>query len=555
MNAIPTPELKHDLLDTTSLSDESKKEFSAWLGGYGIYHTTQFVLRLCPTVHDLVDSATKKNGRGITWEEIQAFSTYVHETVHWWQHIGSTIGFIISMGNPALVHSNLDHLRNLAKIKGVAKPILLWAEDMQQAGFDHKDEGVKNANVAINNTLDLEFYKHTIVCPQNIKTICKDKYFECIGHSFRIAYDSPLSILKESIDPNSEFLQDPDKWFDTFKDLKQKKVNGHYYGSEIYLPIIQGVDLLEGQARFIQLQFLSFGASKHITFDAVSKDGYLENEYGNAFRFFLKRTETNQPEKIDSPIVALFLLICDISLNPDEGFPKPIRDYERFINNNNCNYRFMKLCEAVKRRPELKGYIKNYSKEEYLTVAQLLSHECELNHPHSIPETVMEWKRNHKAIQELLREQISSDYKQENIIVRVLFSQFLAFNIDKYEAPELFCWTGAALANKDMREKYEPIWLRNLSLFTDKADQKTIVPRLFPFKKEENIKKTFNEFYAATMFNEIARQWIMNKGPFSYDFSWLTEEHTEEVVAAKVKEIFKSMLGIDPDEIPVHGST
>ena len=75
------------------------------------------------------------------------------------------------------------------------------------------------------------------------------------------------------------------------------------------------------------------------------------------------------------------------------------------------------------------------------------------------------------------------------------------------------------------------------------------MPRLFPDKKEENIKKTFNDFYAGTLLNEISEQWIMKNGPFTYDFSWLTEEHAEQLIAEKVKEVFKKNLGLNPDNI------
>jgi hypothetical protein len=33
----------------------------------------------------------------INFDGLQAFSTYLHETIHWWQHVGSTIGLLRSL--------------------------------------------------------------------------------------------------------------------------------------------------------------------------------------------------------------------------------------------------------------------------------------------------------------------------------------------------------------------------------------------------------------------------------------------------------------------------
>src|SRR4051794_37938879 len=76
--------------------------FNATVNAHGLYNTQQFVLRLSPAVHSKLASmppGIMTNGE-VGLDGAQAMSTYLHETVHWWQHIGSTYGFIFSLNYP-----------------------------------------------------------------------------------------------------------------------------------------------------------------------------------------------------------------------------------------------------------------------------------------------------------------------------------------------------------------------------------------------------------------------------------------------------------------------
>jgi hypothetical protein len=77
--------------------------FAATLKGHGLYNTFQFVLRLSPAVHRKLSSMPSGivNSSMVDLEGVEAFSTYLHETVHWWQHVGSTYGLLMSMIYPS----------------------------------------------------------------------------------------------------------------------------------------------------------------------------------------------------------------------------------------------------------------------------------------------------------------------------------------------------------------------------------------------------------------------------------------------------------------------
>ncbi|MDI9250699.1 hypothetical protein QMZ25_19110, partial [Stenotrophomonas sp. RS-48] len=69
----------------------------------------------------MVESAIAKSeagGTNYTGEELQAYSTYLHETVHWWQHKGSTSGFVRSLLYPVQTHANMSDLHGILQELG-----------------------------------------------------------------------------------------------------------------------------------------------------------------------------------------------------------------------------------------------------------------------------------------------------------------------------------------------------------------------------------------------------------------------------------------------------
>ena len=78
----------------------------------GLYNPLHFVVRLNQHLSDILQSGPSglfKTGE-LDFSHWDAFSTYLHETIHWWQHIGSTTGLMLSLTYPAESHVNRDHL-------------------------------------------------------------------------------------------------------------------------------------------------------------------------------------------------------------------------------------------------------------------------------------------------------------------------------------------------------------------------------------------------------------------------------------------------------------
>lgn len=519
----------------------SPKSFNACLNAHGLYSPERFVLRLSPRNHELIAVTVDSKGlrRGELSDEcLQAISTYLHETIHWWQHKGSTSGYIRSALYLSKTHDNLSHIFKLSSLVGPKKSIYKWWHIKQHEGSLSGTEIEKAANVIVNNFLDASFYLSATHDPELLKKIATNNYFECLAHCYFIAYEQVLNDLHMNVDDDNKILPNKELWESKFLELRNNKINGHYHGSPIGLTRLGMLQILEGQARFIQLQFLAFSNSE-LKLNQVRSQGFLADPYGTAFNIFLELTNSQEPDDINSPLVALFLLICDIAINPSSGFPFDISSFENFHLDNDPGYRFMMLCVAVdKNLPHLKSSIANYSKSDYLAAAHALCQVCGYDSPMKIFEAVAEWENKQPLVGKLMKEHEDFKFGPPNLATRVLLAEFIAFAKDKVERPEFFCWPGAWLAGSRADEDVQKLWLNHLALFSDTADSKTIVARKVDGREIENVNATFQNFYVNVMICDMMHQWVLSDGPFRLKYDWLAEGGDYEKMENFAKNVF-----------------
>lgn len=207
-------DLDQTLLDGYRSMPEAPSDFAACLNAHGTCSTIHFIVRLSPRVHQLVDAARKGIYRSdeLDGETVQAYSTYLHETIHWWQHMGSTAGLILSLGYPAQTHQNWERLEEFLRHVGPKKSIMRWAEMALRAG--DTSPGLTAANVAVNNAIDIEFYKAIALNSSRAALIevMHHRYFESVGHSYWMAYGNALALLVATADRDEKHLPDVLAW-------------------------------------------------------------------------------------------------------------------------------------------------------------------------------------------------------------------------------------------------------------------------------------------------------------------------------------------------------
>lgn len=544
--------LSPELLNS-AFFDES--EFNAIFNAHGLYNTEQFVLRLSPKNHSLIDGIV--NGdfdqSNIDSDTVQAYSTYLHETIHWWQHVGSTTGLVMSLCYPLQTHSNIEHIKEWSSLGYSRKSIKEAAREGELSGKTHLDKGQALANTIVNNTMDFEFFKKWILKPDLALDIYNDPYFESQGHCFHVVYSNFVSTVSELFDPDSKVMHYNSGWEKEFNQLTADKVMGYYYGSPLFRRRVGVVDIFEGQACFSQMQFLANINGASFDVEEFKSAGMLHGVYEKAFNEFVDLTGIKRPVSVLDPSIALFLLICDLSINPVEGFPCEINDFCNFVNHADPGIRFELLCRSVNDlKLNVDELIIHYSKEEYINVSSILLSKAGLEQTSNGWNTINLWLDSCPELVNLLNERKSFSFSPENIPIRLMLSSFILFSLDKMSRPEFFCWPGYWKTHRSKGDGIESMWLNNLSLFSDKEDDDGIFIRQFPGIDSEKLKATLNNFFGSNLIYNLSRQWVLREGEFSLDFSWLSEKITEQEWRDWAEAFFEKQYGMGLSSIEIN---
>lgn len=514
----------------------------------GLYNNIFYILRLRHDVHDVlrIISSDESNDYYSEFEKLQAMSTLFHENLHWWQYIGSTSGLIMSLSLPAQVLASLDSFKEYLEIVGNKKPIILYNEH-NLTKENEEDAEFKSINIILNTFYDVYYYRQRVKRPLKITEACKEVFFESIGHSFYVTYDACVKLLAATFDEDYTFLPNPESWSTFFSEIKENEVNEFPHDSRIGLPPIGLEELYEGQARFNQMLYLNIASNKTLDWKEFQETGMLEGVYYSAFNIFLTILEEPRPESVDSPPVALYLLLIDIAINPLEGFPFDIANHEKFVLNADPGIRFIRLCQTVKNKyPQFINTITEYSARNYFYISTVLCKTLGYHVPLEYKQKLSDWCTNQERIIELLKENEAFKYKEGNILVRLILGRFLSFQQDKFQRPEYFCWPGVFPHGQYNCRDFNILYEKHQALFKENEDM-DISPAMLPGIDDETLRNTAGEFYTMLTLLELCRQWVFCEGGFAYDFQWISKKHDKEEVKQNVVEVFNNIFGVSPE--------
>lgn len=506
----------------------------------------QFVLRLSPEIHRRL-ATVPDDGlvRSADPETIRALSVHLHETAHWWQHIGSTTGLMLSLSHPGQAHVNYSHLKSLLSTIGPQKSIVRWLE--AEEGRGGPDTPAGHANIVVNNYYDIDFFRRLVVLPRSAQDFVNSNLFESAGHSFSIAYGNICSLLAATLGESQDVLPDGKRWEAELSRLRRAKADGFVRGAGLRLSPLGAREIFEGQARFMQLQFLQFASQQEWSWEHARTHGLLSGVYVEAFQTFLRLTGFDWPPAIDHQTTGLFLLVCDLAMNPGAAFPLELRFPKTFLVDVDPGMRFLFLCRALARISRGSSQmVKHYSKEEYSAVSDSLADLLLIDSPTTIFEAVASWPLRSSAVRALMAGHESFTYERANLAVRLLLAHFVAFAQDKMARPELFCWPGAWMAGDRVSADVAAVVERHAAPFVDKADADGIYPRLRRGRDEAIAHEAFSAFYAMNVVYDLTRQWITVPGPFRYEYHWLAEAPAHDMKVFGDRH-FEMVFGVHPD--------
>ncbi len=523
------------------------------LEAQGSYNTLDFVVRLRPDIHNILESqgGTLSMRECDSWDAAKAFSTYLHETIHWWQHVGTSAGLMLSFLQPAHAHMNRSRLETILATYGPVKPLLGLAARL----LDDDDKQDESLNFVLNNWHDLEFFRKLVINPVGlVKSVATDPYFMSVGHSYRMAIGATSWLIGATVDPEYKVLPDPRDWEPKMDQLRADKIEGFYLGSPIDVAPLGALEIFEGQARFSQLQYL-FGASGgQLSWDEIRSKGMLKGVYVRAFEIFLEASDEKWPATVDDSVVGLFLLICDVSLSASEGIFLPMFDPSSLIWSTDPGWRFITLCWAAKKEGEkFKRSIQTYSAQEYWEVSQRLSKLILSPSPRELAQKIVDNADFHPAWAKLAEEDAALNYGEGNFPIRVILGRFTRIQRDKLTSPHFFCWPGMCLTS--YRQPLDPAAVVSLfseheALFLDRADR-DVYPRLVPGKDQKTLQRLLDDFFGWVSTYEMTRQWLVEDGPFNYDYGWLTSKFNQSQIKAWADGNFQLISGLQPDNFSI----
>ncbi|WP_258897493.1 hypothetical protein [Burkholderia glumae] len=536
-------------------ANASAPHFAATTRAHGLYSTEQFVLRLSPEVFrklsmleaGIVDSSLKD------FQGMQAMSTYLHETIHWWQHIGSTYGFIFSLNYPIQAHCTHSDLNTIAADAGFKKSIFLQALELNKNRQSDAIKSARTANTIINNHFDLRAFRELTFGPRSAANVAKHELFLGVGHAFKMTYSHTVAHLASTVDPSFQAIPHPKDWIDGFRELEKIKADGFHPNSPAKIPPIGSLDIFEGQARFCQIQYLYYASGKRLSWQSFRDTGMLCGEYVRAFKLFLQLTESQWPTDVDDPLVGLFLLVCDLAINPGRGFPFSVApNFEMFINKVNPGYRFCVFSTLISIKfPSAKKAIRKHDREEYSEITTALCIAAREFPALQVAGKFAEWFAPNGQFKELRIEYESYKFEPGNFVLRHLFAHFLAFQEDKCRCPEFFCWPGAWLSGDNLSQRERLLFEKHGTLFIDKENDNSVFARIQSQRDALVVQNTFEQFYHNVVTFGLINQWISQPGPFRYDIGWLKESASSEEMEVYLRGQFRATFGLDPTDVQV----
>jgi len=479
---------------------------------------------------------------------VLAVAVNFHETIHWWQHAGTTAGLLCALTIPLQTHINVEHLQTFGcKYK---KPLFKFLEKQGQSLPDYLQ---RSLNIIVNNWMDIEFSYALLNYPENARRVCSNKYFLSIGHAIQIHLGGTVGLLAACFDKDFHVLPNIKEWEDNFRELRERRVRNYFPGSQIIVPPLGVHSILEGQARFQELQFLYLVAGPKATWDEFKVLGLMEPLYTRAFESFLIATGLEYPSNPMSPSVHLFMVLCDIALNPDSGYPNDIMDYERFLEDISPGIRFLRGAAVIRRSPHLKNRLVNLTKDEYQEVATDICQQVHWKTPQQAAATIMEMWEGTDLPQELERENKNGEFRDNNMPIRFYYANHLNLMRDKAKNPEFFCWPAKHLVVEHNQvvdaQRIKTLVDSHQPPFIAKTMDSRVVENLKHIKNPDARVRVISTFFRWQIYYDVVRQWIAKDGRFSFNYRWLDPGHTELDYINWVKKDFQQNFGCDVGDI------
>lgn len=307
-------------------------------------------------------------------------------------------------------------------------------------------------------------------------------------------------------------------------------------------------ELQEGQARLSELQYLDL-SYQPISWAELKNSEKLSGIYGAAMNYYFKHSNLSEPTSVHDPKINLFLLLCDIALNPDEGYPNPISNDGNFVYRTHPGIRFIKLCKILSENQEVLKILENLSLKSYEAVCEIFCRKAGWATPMEVFEQILTLFARIGGLDELNSKEDSGDFGEMDVPLWFLLSQHRSFLETKSQIPHFFCWSGSFLCFKENNTEAacaQELLSWHLPPFMGTLD-KGINTANLPQMTEDLRTKFINNYFATQVQYDLVRQWISKHGDFVFRYQWKPEINDGEMESCLNN--FKLNFGFYPSEL------
>lgn len=527
----------------------SAKLFSTALG---LFDPLTFVVRVSPGIQKSLERATNRIS-AIFWSEEELLSAvvFLHETIHWWQYIGTSLGFTESLSVSVQGSSARRLLQIWSDQYGPRKPTTSAFREIYSKGTSSERQLLLNIN---QNWMDVELSSAVIHRPYLINGLHSEPYFKSLGRAILRHYVQTYAALEPILKDNFTKLPKVADWVNQGNmaaEAGAPDFTEDYLipGTEITRPGFGAFEIMEGQARLSEIQYLSVFTHDRFNWQTCVKQGMLSEPYGMAFKYFITQTNLPWPDNSLAPSVGLFLLACDITLNPGEIYPFARFCPDTLVKSTHPSTRFERVTTAVSKiRSQLLHNFK-YDDDAYLQMSSQLCAVIDEISPNLVAEEIIHLFDGIPGAKSILDGAPSNVFRLPSIPLKFYIWKHYTLMLDKIQHPAYFCWP--APCSVRMTLNYPQVFMRNTPpLISPSFDGKIMSTQSF-YGDNSDLEHGLYDYLISQLLNDVIRQWIAKPGPFATSYDWIDPGRAPCLWQNIVRDYFKENFDFGIDQVKV----
>lgn len=516
---------------------------SKWMG---LVDPMTFVLRVDPDIDALIRGEQEVTF-ALAWsaEKKAAVGVFIHEMIHWWQLVGTTIGLL----HAACINVQSNILTSLLRqwvheYEPRKSAFLAFREAMMR----RPGPELQILYNVVGRWMDLEFWSALMDQRAAAYRVADKPFFESSGKTLlRAAFYSLHQLLALGGDAmkRAEWFNE---WIQEQERLSGRGSNEDFTGPGILAGLpIGGREILEGQARLTEIQYLHQLFAGQLSIQHLEKRGYFDKVYGHALREFIRLTGAPWPTDPLHPTVGLCLLVCDLALTPPVPYPAALTGIESIVRECHPGVRFVEICRTLAK--DTKGWLKRFSythdvHSEFTKALEPSRYKMSIA---QVADNCVEFWEQLPDLYPIFDGPIDEALQLPATSLKFLLRKHVAMMRDKRRAPHLFCWYGALFPEAALQElgfvRHGPPLLsvgNTGQIFGSAA--------LDEGQARDPEKIVYN-FLVTQGMNDLVRQWISKPGPFSFKYDWIDPREPESFWRTMLGEYFEEVYGIPIDSV------